>query len=87
MIKLKTHNRSINKYTEIDRYLLVPKKLWDDFETGEFKVKINGTWIKTRIYDIFCECVGPKHTHRVLDLRESWDRLGLKENQKVEVEK
>lgn len=87
MIRLKTHIKPINEHTEIDRYLLIPKKLWDDFETGELGVRINKKKIKTRIYDIFCECIGSKHTHRILDLREAWSDLGLKESQSVEIEK
>jgi len=87
MIRLKTHIKPINEHTEIDRCLLIPKKLWDDFEAGDLNVKIDGKKITTRIYDVFCECVGPNHTHRILDLRETWDDLGLKENQVVEIEK
>jgi len=87
MLKLKTHGEPINQYTDIDKYLLVPKKLWGDFELGESELKIDGQKIRTRVYDIFCECTMPKHNHRIVDLRDVWVKLNLKENQEVEIER
>lgn len=87
MISLKTHTKPINEHTDIDRYLLVPKKNWGDFEIGDLELKINGINIKTRVYDVFCECVTPKHNHRIIDLRDMWSKLDLKENIEVEVER
>jgi len=87
MIKLKVHTKPISKQTDIDKYLLVPKKLWSDFEAGEMSLKLNGTKVKTRIYEIPCNCVGEEHIHRIIDLRELWEKLDLKENSELEVEK
>jgi len=87
MIKLKVHTKPVSPQTDIDKYLLVPKKLWDDFGAGETSLKLNGTKIKTRIYEIPCHCVGEDHFHRIVDLRELWEKLDLKENVEVEIEK
>lgn len=87
MIKLKFHTKPINEFTDIDRYLLVPKKLWDDFPAGETNLKINGKNVKTRVYDIFCECTLPKHNHRIIDLRSTWQQVDAKENEEVKVER
>ena len=85
MIKLKARNKPISEFTEIDKYFLVPKKLWEDFPVGETKLAVAGNKITLRIYDVPCECVPQKHQHRIIDLRDAWDGLKLKENQEVEV--
>ena len=87
MLKLKAHNKNFNEYTEIDKFLLIPKKVVDEFEIGEMELKLNGKKAKVRIYDIPCDCNEAKHTHRLLDLRDVWDKLNLKPNQLVEITK
>ena len=87
MLKLKAHSKIFNQFTEIDKFLLIPKKLNDEFEIGEMRVKLNDQKVTVRIYDIPCDCNKTKHTHRLLDLRDTWDRLRLKPNQPVEITK
>lgn len=86
-MKLKTHNKPINEYTEIDKFLLIPKKMWEDFELGETTLRLNGKTEKLRIYDIPCECVAPHHQHRIIDLRDVWNKLRLSANQEIEISK
>lgn len=83
MLKLKVHTKPISPYTDIDKYILVPKKIWDEFQVGSIEILINGSKVQTRVYDVFCDCVGEKHSHRIIDLREQFDGLDLKENQEV----
>lgn len=87
MVRLRVHSKPFNEHTKIDKFLMIPKKLWGDFETGLIVVQINGKKIKTRVYDIYCECIGKQHTHRILDLREAWKELGLQDNLEVEIKK
>ena len=85
MIKLKAHNKPFNDYTDIDKFLVVPKKLWNEIGVGETTLKINGSRVKLRVYDIPCDCVGKMHQHRLIDLREIWDKIDLKVNELVGV--
>ena len=87
MITLKAHNNTLGEYNEIDKFLLVPKKLWDEIEAGDAQLKINGNKVKTRVYDILCNCVSPEHHHRLVDLREVWDKLEIKEGDNLNIEK
>lgn len=84
-LKLKFHDKIFNQYTQIDKFLFVPKKLLEDFQEGEMEFLINGKKTKTRVYDIFCDCRPEKHTHRIVDLREQASNLGLKNGQEVEI--
>lgn len=86
MLKLKVHNKPFNEYADIDKFLVVPKKIWNEVAPGTMKLKINGSKVSARIYDIPCKCVSKMHSHRLIDLREIWDKIGLKENEEVEVE-
>lgn len=85
MLKLKVHTKPISPYTDIDKYILVPKKIWDEFQVGSIEILINGSKVKTRVYDVFCDCVGERHNHRIIDLRDQFDDLDLKENQEVTI--
>jgi len=87
MLRLKAHDKPINEYTQIDKFLLVPKKLWNYFEKGENELRLNNQKLRTRIYEIPCDCVLPRHSHRIIDLRESWEKLKLSNGQEVEVTK
>jgi len=84
-MKLKTHNKPINEYTEIDKFLLIPKKLWEDFNIGEMTLKLDGKSICLRVYEIPCDCVAPHHQHRIIDLRDVWDELKLSANSEIEI--
>lgn len=83
-MKLKYHTKPISQFTQIDRYLLIPKKMADDFPEGEISLNINGKKISTRVYDIFCDCRPEKHTHKIIDLRDC-KNLDLDEGREVEV--
>ena len=85
-MKLQIHDRPISEFTEIDKFILISKKFWEDFEAGEIRIKINGQKIKTWVYDVRCNCNPTKHTHRILDLRGVWKKLQLKAGEKVELE-
>jgi len=87
MIKLKVHDKPFNEYADIDKFLVVPKKLWDDIKAGEITLKLNESRVKVRVYDIPCNCVGKMHQHRLVDLRSVFDKLGLKEADELTVEK
>jgi len=87
MIKLKAHNKPISEFTEIDKYLLVPKKLWDDVLPGEIEIFLEGKKMKLRVYNVPCSCVPQKHQHRIIDVRDIWDSQNLKANQEVKIEK
>lgn len=87
MLKLRVHIKPFNEYTDIDKYLVVPKKLWEDFQPGESQLTLKGIKSKVRIYDIPCECVGSMHNHRLIDLREEFNKIGLKDNEEIEIGK
>ncbi len=87
MIKLKAHNKPISEFTEIDKYLLVPKKLWDDFPPGETRLIVSRKRVSLRIYDVPCECVPQKHQHRIIDLRAIWQDFKIEENQELSIDK
>lgn len=87
MIKLKVHNKPLNESTSIDKYILVPKKLWEDFNCPELELRLNGKKTKLRTYEIPCQCVGKQHTHKIIDLREIWDEMKLSGSSIVEIEK
>lgn len=82
-VKLRVHDKPFNEYTDIDKYLVAPKKLWEEFEPGEQTIRINGKQIKVRVYDIPCTCVGSMHNHRLIDLRGLWEELGIKAGEEV----
>lgn len=84
-MKFKAHDKPINEYTEIDKFLLIPKKLWEDFGVGDTSLKLDGKSKKLRIYEIPCECVTPRHQHRIIDLRDVWNELNLSANQEIEI--
>lgn len=84
-LKLKYHDSPLNQYTQIDKYIFVPKKFSENFPEGEITVNLLGESIKTRVYDIFCDCRPEKHTHKVIDLREIHICNKLKNNQEVEI--
>ncbi len=84
-MKLKVHNREFNEYTQIDKFALVPKKMWSEIEVGNQSFSINGKNTIVRIYDIPCDCTGAMHSHRLIDLRSVWDKLKLEPNQDIEI--
>ena len=83
---LKFHSEALNEHTKIDKFALVPKKFWGNFQLGENKLAISGRAGSFRVYDIFCECVGPSHTHRIIDLRSHWQKLGLSDGDKINIQ-
>lgn len=83
-MKLKYHTKPISQFTQIDKYLLIPKKIADGFPEGEIILNVNGRKISTRVYDIFCDCRAQRHTHKIIDLRNC-ENLNLIEGQEVEV--
>jgi len=87
MVKLRVHNKPFNEYTDIDRFLVAPKKLWDEFKPGEQKIIINNNPVKVRVYDIPCACTGPMHNHRLIDLRGVWDKLKIKAGEQITLDK
>lgn len=87
MIKLKVHDKTLSKMSDIDKFFLVPKKQWDYFPLGENQLKLNGKDLKILIRDIPCECSQELHYHRIADLREIWDELELKDGQEIGVDK
>ncbi|MCX6809489.1 MAG: hypothetical protein NTZ65_01935 [Candidatus Berkelbacteria bacterium] len=87
MIKIKVHNKIFGKYSEIDKFFLVPKKIWDDFEVGEKELKINNQKVRVRIYDVLCDCSSKMHNHRIADLRSVWEKLNLEEGNEITVER
>lgn len=84
-MKLKFHKKPVNDYTEISDYLLIPKKLHAEFNEGDIELVINGRRVKTRIYDIFCDCQGEKHIHKIIDLRDHYQKIGLEDGEEAEV--
>lgn len=84
-LKLKFHNSPINQYTQIDRYLLIPKKYSDSFPEGEVNFEMMGRAVKTRVYDIFCDCRKEKHTHKIIDLRDITTDTSIENNQEIEI--
>jgi len=87
MIKLKAHNKVLGQFSEIDKFLLVPKKLWDEIGEGDATLRLNGEKVKTRVYDILCNCVGEEHHHRLIDLRELWEKMGIQDGDEITVER
>jgi len=87
MLRLKCHSHKISEFSEIDRMLLVPKKVSDEFEVGEGEYILGGQKLQLRIYDIPCNCSKTMHTHRIIDLREIWDKLRLTDGQELEIER
>lgn len=84
-MKLKVHNKEFNEYTQIDKFALVPKKMWEEIETGSQSLSINGKNVTVRVYDVPCDCTGAMHSHRLIDFRSVWDKLDLKANQDIEI--
>jgi len=87
MLRLKAHSQPLNEYTKIDKFVLVPKKLWDELTVGKIEFKLKGKKVKTRIYDIPCDCNQRMHTHRLIDLRDEWDRLEITSGEELTLEK
>jgi hypothetical protein len=86
-IKTKALNKVFNEFTQIDKFALVSKKVWDDLPQGEANLSLNGKAVKVRIYDVPCNCSNQMHTHRLIDLRDSWDDLKLTNGQVIEISK
>lgn len=84
-MKLKAHNKEFNEYTQIDKFALVPKKMWEEIETGNQSLSVNGKDTSVRVYDVPCDCTGVMHSHRLIDLRDIWDKLGLEANRDIEI--
>jgi len=87
VLKLKVQNKKFNDFTEIDRFVLIPKKFWEDFIDGINKITINGTKVNARIYTVPCTCIGNTHTHKILDLRPFWNKFDLKHEDEIEIDK
>lgn len=87
MLKLKVQNKKFNDSSEIDKFVLIPKKYWGNFEDGINKVKLDGVKINARIYEIPCTCVGSAHTHKILDLRPHWEKFNLEFKEEIEIDK
>lgn len=87
MLKLKCHANKIGEFSEIDKIILIPKKISDEFEVGEDEYSLDGQKMRLRIYDIPCNCSQKMHTHRIIDLREVWEKLNLSDGQEVEIGK
>ena len=87
MLELKAQNKRFNEFTEIDKFALIPKKQWSDFELGENTLILNGREQKVRAYEIPCTCIGQKHTHRILDLRPIWNKMNFQDHEIIEVSK
>lgn len=87
MLRLKAQNKKFNDFTEIDKFALIPKKWWGSFELGINNVTINGTEVSVRIYEVPCTCSKNRHTHLILDLRQNWEKLKLKDHDRIEVNK
>ena len=87
MLKLKVQNKRLNEFTEIDRFALIPKKWRENFEFGENNISINGSRFSIRTYEIPCTCVKEKHTHMILDLRDVWEKLKLKDHDTIDIER
>jgi hypothetical protein len=85
VLKLKVQNKKFNDSTEIDKFVLIPKKYWENFEEGVNKITIDGTKTKVRIYSIPCVCIGSPHEHKIIDLRPLWARLNLENKEEVEI--
>jgi len=85
MIRLKAHNKKVSEYSDIDKLILIPKKLWEDFPLGEGEYILSGKKLKLRIYEIPCNCNPVKHVHRIIDLRDKWEELNLSEGIELEI--
>ena len=86
-MQLKAHNKKISDYSEIDKIVLVPKKISDEFTLGPQHLKINGKKMELRVYDLPCDCNKEMHTHRVIDLRDIWEEMSLSEGDVLEIER
>ncbi len=84
-MKLTAHYNKQGKFSEIDRFILIPKKIWEDFSPGISDYKINDRKFTLRVYDVPCDCTGNMHTHRLIDLRDIWDDLGIEDGQILEI--
>jgi hypothetical protein len=84
-MKLKVHDKEFNQYTQIDRFAVIPKKMWDEFELGAQTLSINDNNVTVRVYDVPCDCSGSMHSHRLIDLRAIWKDLGLQSNQDIDI--
>ncbi len=84
-MKLKVHDKPFNEYTQIDKFVLVPKKMRDDITLGDQTLKINDKSVDVRVYDIPCDCTGSMHSHRLIDLRDIWKDLDLEADQEIEI--
>jgi len=87
MIKLKVHDKTLSKMSDIDKFFLVPKKQWEYFPLGENVLLIDGQTVKIWIHDIPCECSQELHYHRIADLREVWENFKMTNGQEIKVDK
>lgn len=87
MLKLKVQSKKFNDFTEIDKFVLIPKKYWENFKDGINKITIGGVKVSARVYEIPCTCIGNNHTHKIFDLRPFWDRLDLEHEEEIEIDK
>lgn len=85
MPDLKAHFGSLGSFSEINRFILIPKKYWDDFLPGKTKLKIKGKEVLVRIYDIPCDCNPKRHTHRIIDLRDIWEKFQIKNGEELQI--
>lgn len=86
-MKITISSKTLSSYSEIDKFALIPKKQWADFELGEHELIINGKNEKVEIIEMLCDCVGPDkiHQHRIIDLRNVWDDLSLESKKEIEI--
>lgn len=87
-MKISISQKNISSYSEIDKFALIPKKLWSDFELGEKELMLDGRKLKVEILEMLCDCMGANktHQHRIIDLREFWDELSLDGKKEINVE-
>lgn len=86
-MKLQAHHKKNDKFSQIDKFILIPKKNWDDFQLGESSYTINGKQINLRVYDCPCDCSGKMHSHRIIDLRDAWEDLALSDGANVNIDR
>lgn len=84
-MKLTISSKIMGSFSEIDKFALIPKKLWGDFGLGEKELVINGQTVRVEIIEMLCDCAGPdkNHQHRIIDLRGVWNDLGLDDKKEI----
>ena len=86
-MKLKAHDKKVSEFSEIDKIILIPKKISEEFALGAQKLKLDGKKTELRVYDVPCNCNKEMHTHRVVDLRDVWDEMDIKDGDLLEIER